>query len=745
MINDHSRPLTLTYYQIIGAIVIVLFAFFLRFLVIEQRWNTPDPAMQALVDGTDEKTYFQFANGILDGTFPTTAFYYHPGIAYFLAGLMSLTDNDLIISRVAMALWDSVIAGVMIASGWLLTRRIWAGYLAGTLWATYPMALFYSTTFWDSSLSAGLVALFVFFVLWQLDKTSLWRTIVIGLIGGCIAITRMNLAPILGIGLLLIIINQLNWRTRIIHIIITLSMTILIITPFTLWNASVTNGQFIPVATTGSFELYMGNNRDSAGIHGLNVATDTLDIPAIEGIIRDIQLDLPRMVGLWVYKLSSLWTDSEIGNGYTYAPIFENVSILRLNPLPHSLFAFLSLIGLGFAWVKRRDFAFLLGGILLWLMFSHTITFILSRMRFPVVVIFILLSVYAVVVIIDSIRHYDSKNIKLAVVNHRWTMSFVTISFISLFMLAQISTDIIPKRTYNTLPSDTISLYSEFGDDLTLVGWRTLPDAWHVAENGWGYPDDVYAIELLWQLRQPTDLDYISSLTYTDRNTDGIIERFAGYDMQLGATSFPHQLSSTWDVGTIYGEIVGFRLPHTAPYEQSASIVLGVRYDDVDGNAVLVETSTQRPSVTLQSIATFNDQISSSLSNTPEFTFIGSNGDTIYLNELSYPIQVNTQDNIPFEFIWSVSQSPDIQYQTFIHIVDTNGTILSQIDTAPKFNLLTQNWKPDVALPSTISLNAPDDAGIYNIYMGLYDLRSFDRMNNGAPDNYLNIGTIQVE
>src|SRR5690606_22895096 len=92
--------------------------------------------------------------------------------------------------------------GLMVGVGWLLTGRRWGGYLAGLLLAVYPVAIFFSTVFLIPGIATFYVALYLFLVLWQRHRLSLWRSAGIGIVLGLVTITRTNLA-LLGLAWLL--------------------------------------------------------------------------------------------------------------------------------------------------------------------------------------------------------------------------------------------------------------------------------------------------------------------------------------------------------------------------------------------------------------------------------------------------------------------------------------------------------------------------------------------------------------
>ena len=717
--------------HILVALLIVALGFSLRIGVLVGRANNPlDPAFIP-VSGSDEATYYALAGQLANGILPTTPYYYHPGIYYAYAGMASIVGHNLIGLRLAIMLMDTLSIGAIIGAAWLVGKRPSMGYIAGLLYAFSPLAMFYSTTFWDTPLTCALVAWLLFLTVWQVQLPRFWRVVALGLLCGWLIVTRLNLAPLV---LIIACVNGWTYRARlqtaILRTLALLLIAIGVIAPFTWWNYHITSGQFIPVATTGALELYMANNRDSTGIHGQTVALDTLNILPVDGIFRDLRLDFPHWVGLTLVKFARYWADGEMGNSYAYAEVRDGVGLLH-SPLSHAVLCVLALVGLAFLWRRERALAFLLTVMLTWFVLSTTLTFTFSRIRFPVTPLLVVLSGMGVVGVWTWIQTRCISRMELGIL------------VLGVFVLSTpywITDSTAPKRTYTALPNDALALNVQFGDDLELVGWRTFRDDWNAPVNAWSNLDEVYTVELFWRLLQPTTTDYSFYLAYSENG-----ERLTGYDQQLGNVSFPTLPTSQWG-DAIYGEIVGFRLSETDTVRKTGEIRVGVYREDLNGQ--IERTFTTLPyeasDVMLQTFALYrgNEPIAPPTSEGRVFT--SPQGDIIRLLSLEMPTMVMPNSAVTLRMVWQAETEITSDAQLFIHFMRPDGSLGQGYGLEPVPSLPTTTWKPFTVFTSEIEIVVPQEALTYEVFFGVIDQQSNERWTTDAPDSRPQIGEVVV-
>ncbi len=723
-------PYKLRYQHIIVALLIVLVAFGLRVTAIYQR-AAFDPSFVPML-GTDHYGYLESAKGVLDGTFPTTPFFFHPGPSYVFAGIYSLLGStNFVLLTIVIALIDALTCGMLIGAGWLLSKRAWGGYLAGMIYAVYPVAIFYATTPLITPLAAFFISGLIFFTLWQRNTIKVWRTIVLGIFAGLLAIHRLNLAPLVGLYGLWLLMMPINWQKRISHGIIFAALIVAIIAPFTYSNYQLSGGKFIPIATTGSSELYMGNNRDSAGLYSTTFAYQQVDMAYEDAIWRDARVAPEHFWGLFAYKFALFWSDVEIGNNVDFASSSDYADMIDFVPLRFSTLAILGIIGLSALWYHQRETAIILGLMIAWMCFGFVLVFAFGRIRFPAVIPLTLLSSFGLVALVDSIRFgFDAKQ-----VGKRHIVTLIGLITLYSFIHWALSPEpkLPPERLYNDLPSDAVQLDIQFGE-VTFVGWRLLDDEWQHLENGWVPFYESYAVELFWSIPEPVTTSYNFFLAYIDDN-----QRYDAVDTPIGTVSFPYYTTDEWRANRILGEIVTLRLDDDVPQARSGQIRLGVWYWDEDGLIVNVPTSTGDNNILIQHIAVF-DAVVPDMPQLPssEITF----GDMIMLRGYDLPTSGTVNETISIPFYWEAITNITDDYRLFIHVIDDTGDIVTQGDAPPLATLLTSNWKIGYPLLSENAVTLPETTGTYAIYIGLYNLNG--RLAVDAPNNSVLIGAIEV-
>lgn len=98
-------------------------------------------------------------------------------------------------------------------------------------------------------------------------------------------------------------------------------------------------------------------------------------------------------------------------------------------------------------------------------------------------------------------------------------------------------------------------------------------------------------------------------------------------------------------------------------------------------------------------------------------------------------------EQLDLTLYWRVQQRPAIPYKVFVHVLDTNGNIVTQRDKMPHDGALpTTCWQPNTLLADTHTLPLTDlPPGVYTIVTGLYDER-----DNGRPGEPATLSTFEV-
>ncbi|MBX3080345.1 MAG: glycosyltransferase family 39 protein [Anaerolineae bacterium] len=81
-------------------------------------------------------------------------------------------------------------------------------------------------------------------------------------------------------------------------------------------------------------------------------------------------------------------------------------------------------------------------------------------------------------------------------------------------------------------------------------------------------------------------------------------------------------------------------------------------------------------------------------------------------------------DVLALSLTWQTDRPLDKRYKVFIHVLDSNGGILTQRDSEPgNYLAITTTWQPDMPVIDTHGLVIPltASAGTYRVIIGLYD------------------------
>src|SRR5262245_56041716 len=116
------------------AIIIIAVAFGYRLVVIVDRAHAPNElsGFDPLPTGSDQAVYYSTISAFRNGIFPPAAYYFQPGMSWFMIGISTLmrTDN-LGALRVMVAALASLNCGLMIAVARMAFGKRWVSILAG--------------------------------------------------------------------------------------------------------------------------------------------------------------------------------------------------------------------------------------------------------------------------------------------------------------------------------------------------------------------------------------------------------------------------------------------------------------------------------------------------------------------------------------------------------------------------------------------------------------------------------------
>ena len=112
------------------------------------------------------------------------------------------------------------------------------------------------------------------------------------------------------------------------------------------------------------------------------------------------------------------------------------------------------------------------------------------------------------------------------------------------------------------------------------------------------------------------------------------------------------------------------------------------------------------------------------------------------------PDQLAPGDVLPLRMVWQAIGSINVDYTTFIHLVDEGNNLVSQRDTQPQDGFYpTSGWQSKAIVGDHYELEIPlsSATGEFQVFVGWYDSQSGQRLRLSDGSNRLEIGRIQIE
>jgi Tfp pilus assembly protein PilF/4-amino-4-deoxy-L-arabinose transferase-like glycosyltransferase len=246
-------------------LIILLGALLLRLLYMNDMVRSPYFGAPFL----DELYNYTWAQSVAHGhLLAEKPFFRAPLYAYLLGGLFSVAGPDLLVPKLLQHLLGSLAAVII----FLLARRAFqrnaVGVLAGILAACYAPFIFFEGELLDISLQVFFYPLILLLALKLIETPRLPTTAILGAVIGLSAIARPAIIVFLPVLLVFLWINLRDHlpaaSLRLKHMAVMLSLTVVVIAPVTVHNA-VVGKSFVPIATYGSINFYIGNNAHADG------------------------------------------------------------------------------------------------------------------------------------------------------------------------------------------------------------------------------------------------------------------------------------------------------------------------------------------------------------------------------------------------------------------------------------------------------------------------------------------------
>ncbi len=710
-----------------------LLAVILRLVVLNQIAGN-DPAFDQH-EGSDQTAYVAQAKGLLAGTWPDGPFYFQPLYPFFLGGLHLIVGPDMYPARAAQAVVLST--GVLIC--FWLARRLYgerAAWIAGALYAIYPVFIFYDLVF----LGAGLVTLAILgmtaaLTLWI--DTGSWRWamlagVLLGVAGG--AQPALPVAAVFPAAALV-----WRYRLKVVKPVLMFAVGLAAaLSPYSLWNYRFT-GQLTPASTSGALNFYIGNNRHANGQRDNPLAQQATIIEVRQGrtdymsaALADIRADPLRAIQLFARKTGMLWSNPELSQNVDYyADGTDRSSLLRAIPLN---FYFVALMAVAGFILYRRDLritamALLAAGITV----SNALFFISSRQRLPVVPILVVAAGAAIDLLITTVttKALFANRKKALLVGGAFVGSVL------LLAVADWATSTLPRPA---LVSQLPPGYHSIGAvNATTV---SAPDFLPALEPGVPYWVTVY-----WQASGPLDRDYKTLIQVIDTNG----QKWAQGDHMAGETGFQYYQSSHWEKGDILRDEFLIIPPDDLPAPFAAQIWIGL-YDADSGERrpAFLPGGSPAPDGVLktQLVAVTKAE---PLTVPPEAQPVNAKIGNAALAAYQAKLEGST---LNLTLYWRSGGPMAEDGVIFIHLFDASGQFVLGADSRPRNgSYLTQVWQNGEGILDEHRIDLPNDLppGEYTIKVGVYDSATLNRLAaqtaNGeiATDGVLTLGSTKIQ
>ncbi len=123
-------------------------------------------------------------------------------------------------------------------------------------------------------------------------------------------------------------------------------------------------------------------------------------------------------------------------------------------------------------------------------------------------------------------------------------------------------------------------------------------------------------------------------------------------------------------------------------------------------------------------------------------------GDALRLSGWQTPEKINAGSKLTINLYWQTLRPPGQNYTTFLHLLDTQGKIVAQIDLAPLAGTRpTSVWKSGEVVADDYPLTIPPNLvpGNYRLSVGLYVAPNGPRLSLSANQTEAVIGSLEVK
>jgi len=409
-ISDKEIPLRS---EIVFYILIFLLALVIRAIYLWQMRHAP---VSSLLLG-DAQSYDTWAQEISSGSWlGDQVFYQAPFYPYFLAIIYTVFGRDFFIVRIIqMAIGIASCLFLARAGRYFFSKK--TGIITGLITAIYPTAVFFDSLIQKAALGFFFMSVFLYLVAQTIhDPKGKWW-IWIGVILGCMGLTRENALILMPVILfwLFIYFRKLPLKKTVGWSLLLICGFTIILVPVGLRN-KIVGGDFVLTTSQFGSNLYIGNNEDSDGRYrplrpdrgdwkferqdatelaekamGKTLSPSEVSRYWVGRTVSYIKSETVQWIGLMGKKWLLVWNAVEVSDAESqYAHTTWSAVLKWLGFFFHFGVLFpLAVFGICVTWQQRRQ---LWGLYLILFSFASSVAvfYVFSRYRFPMVGVILL-------------------------------------------------------------------------------------------------------------------------------------------------------------------------------------------------------------------------------------------------------------------------------------------------------------------------------------------------------------------
>jgi 4-amino-4-deoxy-L-arabinose transferase-like glycosyltransferase len=681
-----------------GLLLVVGVALGLRLIYIHDL-VTHIPNFDALPVGSDHRTYEADARDLVRGLWPPQSeFYRQPGFPWLLGNIHALLGPNLRPFQIVQLTGGALASMAIYALG----KRIFnspAAWVAALLWATFPLAIFYDAQLVTHGLEAQLVVWMLWLWLSAIERPGNGALIALGLLLGGAAVIRPALLALIPLAALsLIWMSRSSWHLGTARGLILVGLAALPILPVTFHNYRH-SGRFQLISSNGPVTLYLGNNRDAAGIGQYSQAfratherVNRGELTYMEATLFDIRTAPRRWLGLMTRKTALYFANTEIPNNVDFTAEGTAISpLLAQTPLRFGGIVALGFAGLGLALFRVRAYRpgiWLLSTVLL-ILYSTTVMFhVVSRFRVPTYGPLILFGAFALV---DIGRRLANRDVRASALS----LCLLGGSSVLVIALPWVADSSIPLPTLAAPPAESVQVRAVFGETLELSAYDPLAAV---------EPGEPLFVTLYWEPNSPLSVDYYGTVQLLASSG----EKLTQVDQRLGTGSFPHHPPTDWRPGETVADHYLLFPPRDAPTPLALTVLVAV-YNRETGER-LGETSLHPLPLTLAQPLILPDNV------TPVHATIGPALLAAYQAEVE-------NGELALTLFWESMEPASVAGIVFVHLFDSSGYFALGQDLPPRGGDYPMTaWQPGEGIidPRRIPLSELP-ASEYAVFVGVYD------------------------